>query len=278
MKKTLFLISLWLVFSGVGALRVVGQANQFEHWEAPESPVRYADIGLEEALKQAKKEGKMVFVNIFKYQYAACRHMAMRTLTNDTIGQYINDHFIPIKSNFISEKEEDKALRERYQVGDWVFLFLDPDGHVKYSIGGGGTAYNVAHFLGYMEYAWSVKDSNPKDGVQFVHGSLEEVLAQAAEEKKLVFVDCYTKWCVPCAAMTNQVFPLKKMGDFFQPRFVSMKMDMETPAGVKVKERYDVSVYPTFLILDVSGNEIGRVVGGAEADPFIEAVKEKLTK
>ena len=41
-------------------------------------------------------------------------------------------------------------------------------------------------------------------GISFVEGkTLSEVLAQAKNEGKLVFVDCYTEWCGPCKMMAR---------------------------------------------------------------------------
>ena len=66
-----------------------------------------------------------------------------------------------------------------------------------------------------------------QEGVNFRSLSFDEALAQAKTEGKLVFVDCYTEWCGPCKNMTNNVFPRKAAGDYFNPRFVSVKYDME---------------------------------------------------
>ena len=82
----------------------------------------------------------------------------------------------------------------------------------------------------------------------------------AKQENKLVFMDCYTSWCGPCKMMTSKVFPQKIMGDYFNPRYVCVKFDMEKGEGVDLKTKYDVKAFPTFLCLDSEGNvlQIGR--------------------
>ena len=52
--------------------------------------------------------------------------------------------------------------------------------------------------------------------------------------------------------------------------------DAEKGEGVDVAKRYSVKAYPTFLILDSDGEEVGRIVGGADADRFIEEVRKVL--
>ena len=69
--------------------------------------------------------------------------------------------------------------------------------------------------------------ANAQEGVKFEELTFKEALAKAKAENKLVFMDCYTSWCAPCKRMLNTVFVTKEAGDFFNPRFVSVKYDME---------------------------------------------------
>lgn len=111
-------------------------------------------------------------------------------------------------------------------------------------------------------------------GVNFVEGkTFAEILQLAKQENKLVFMDCYTSWCGPCKMMTNKVFPQKVMGDYFNPRFICCKFDMEKGEGVDLKEKYQVKAFPTFLCLDGEGNVLHRVVGGDDkCEAFIKRV------
>ncbi|MDE5612601.1 MAG: thioredoxin family protein, partial [Odoribacter sp.] len=78
-------------------------------------------------------------------------------------------------------------------------------------------------------WAWGV--SVAQEGVAFRNITLDEAQEQAKAENKLVFMDCYTSWCGPCQEMTKKVFPQKAAGDYFNPRFVCVKYDMEKGAG-----------------------------------------------
>ncbi|MFR8082587.1 MAG: thioredoxin family protein [Odoribacter splanchnicus] len=77
-------------------------------------------------------------------------------------------------------------------------------------------------------------------GVDFQHLTFDEALAKAKAEKKLVFVDCYTTWCGPCKMMTTKIFPMKEAGEFFNPRFVCVKFDMEQGEGKELKNKLGV--------------------------------------
>ena len=111
-------------------------------------------------------------------------------------------------------------------------------------------------------------------GVDFQHLTFDEALAKAKAEKKLVFVDCYTTWCGPCKMMTTKIFPMKEAGEFFNPRFVCVKFDMEQGEGKELKNKLGVRAYPSFFIIRPDGTVQHAVVGGGELEPFIERVKK----
>lgn len=111
-------------------------------------------------------------------------------------------------------------------------------------------------------------------GVDFKEAKLSELLAQAGKENKYLFVDVYAVWCGPCKYMANQVFTQTKVGDYFNKTFVNAKFDAEKGEGVDVAKKYGVKAYPTFLILNSKGDEVGRIVGGDEADDFIKKVQQ----
>lgn len=116
------------------------------------------------------------------------------------------------------------------------------------------------------------------EGVQFVEGkTFAEAVAMAKESGKKVFLDCYTSWCGPCKMMTNTVFPQKVVGDYFNKEFVNIKIDMEKGEGPELAKRLKVRAYPTFVMFDGDGKEIGRMVGGnSNATEFVAAVKASI--
>ena len=113
-------------------------------------------------------------------------------------------------------------------------------------------------------------------GVNFQNLTYAEALEKAKAENKLVFMDCYTSWCGPCKMMTNEVFPQKEAGDYFNPLFVCVKFDMEKGEGVELAKKFEVRAYPTFLIIRPDGTVQHRVVGGGDLQGFIERVAKGL--
>lgn len=99
-------------------------------------------------------------------------------------------------------------------------------------------------------------------GVQFTEGQTwEEVLTVAKAQNKIIFLDAYTTWCGPCKKMSREVFPLEKVGEVFNEKFVNIKMDMEQPEGKKVARKYGIRAFPTLLFVNPDGEVVHRVAG-----------------
>lgn len=115
-------------------------------------------------------------------------------------------------------------------------------------------------------------------GIKFEDLTLSQAISKAGDpaDSKLIFIDCYTTWCIPCIEMAQMEFPKKVAGDYFNPKFISLKFDMEKGEGKEIGKKYNVASYPTFLILNAQGQEINRVVGKSTADEFIQKVEEAL--
>ena len=101
-----------------------------------------------------------------------------------------------------------------------------------------------------------------QNGVQFIEDKTwEEVLTIAEKENKIVFLDAYTTWCGPCKKMSREVFPLAQVGDYFNEKFINVKMDMEKGEGKKVARKYGIRAFPTLLFVNSDGDVVHRVAG-----------------
>ena len=101
----------------------------------------------------------------------------------------------------------------------------------------------------------------------------QQAVDKAKQQGKLLFVDCYTQWCGPCKKMAREVFPQDTVGQALNPTHVALKIDMEAGEGPELLKRWQVSAFPTFIIFNGDGKEVGRFLGGSNAADFIEKVK-----
>jgi thiol-disulfide isomerase/thioredoxin len=107
-------------------------------------------------------------------------------------------------------------------------------------------------------------------GIDFFHGTWEEALVKAQEEEKLIFVDAYAVWCGPCKRMAKNVFTKEDVGEYYNAHFINIKMDMEKEPGRAFGQTYPVSAFPTLFYIDEKGEVLKKVVGGRQADGFLQ--------
>jgi len=105
--------------------------------------------------------------------------------------------------------------------------------------------------------------------------TLEQAAVKAKAENKMIFLDCFTTWCGPCKMMANTVFPQEKVGAAMNPKFVNVKIDMEGTYGTPLAKKLQITAYPTFVIFNADLQEVGRFLGGSQADEFLKRVQEK---
>lgn len=106
-------------------------------------------------------------------------------------------------------------------------------------------------------------------GIHFEELTFDEAFVKARKENKYVLLDCYTSWCGPCKKMATEVFTLQKAGEYFNDRFVSVKIDMEKGEGPELAKRFQVGAYPTFIIFKKDGSVAARFSGSCDIDHFI---------
>jgi thioredoxin-related protein len=120
-------------------------------------------------------------------------------------------------------------------------------------------------------------------GIKFENGlTWEQVKAKAKEEKKYIFLDCHTTWCSFCKKMDAQVFVDPKVGDYFNDKFISVKVqfDQTKQDGPEVKSWYEdakvlakqymIDGYPTFLFFSPQGTPVHRGSGFQTSAQFLE--------
>jgi thioredoxin-related protein len=116
----------------------------------------------------------------------------------------------------------------------------------------------------------------------------EEALKKAKAEKKIVLMDFTgSDWCGWCIKLDSEVFEKKEFKDYANKNLVLLKLDFpmkkqlpeaEKAQNDKLQKEYKVQGFPTVVVLDSEGKQIG-TLGYVEGGPtaFI-AELEKVTK
>ena len=119
----------------------------------------------------------------------------------------------------------------------------------------------------------------------------DAVKKQAAKEDKAILMDFTgSDWCPPCKALKKNVFDKSEFKEFAEKKLVLMELDFPndkskiTPqvaaSNKKLGEQFKIEGYPTIIVLDKSGKELGRMVGygGDSPSEYIEKVEKLMAK
>jgi len=110
--------------------------------------INFADLSFEEAKAQAKKTGKLIFIDAYASWCGPCKMMDRNTFSDEGVGKVFNAKFINLKVDM--EKSADgPALSRMYQVTAYpTFLWVDGDGKIVKRLMGYKTP---EQFLGSIE-------------------------------------------------------------------------------------------------------------------------------
>lgn len=128
-----------------------------------------------------------------------------------------------------------------------------------------------------------------QQGTKFEHGvSWKDIRAKAKIENKYIFMDAFTTWCGPCKYMSSTIFPMEKVGDFLNDKYVSVQVQLDTTKddnedvkawyadGHEIMNRYKIQAFPTYLIFSPEGKIVHRFMGASEADEFLTKAADAL--
>jgi thioredoxin-like negative regulator of GroEL len=95
----------------------------------------------------------------------------------------------------------------------------------------------------------------------------EQLVKETSAAHQPIVLEAFTSWCKPCKLMEQQVFsnPAVKTA-LKQVRLA--RYDTERGDGVEVARRFEISTWPTVLVLTPDGTLVGKI-GSQEAASFI---------
>lgn len=255
-----------------------------------------------QALAKAKQENKKLMVDCYTLWCGPCRYMATNVFPNDTLGKFMNEHFVCVKLDM--EHGEGPERNKIFHVKAYpTFIFFDADGKEMNRFEGMAyqeefqkrcerilkgeapiseeTQKEEARQRKQKEKA-AEKDTiiDEGKGVKFIKGSevrFADVLAQAKHENKRVLVDFWATWCHACIQMNKTTLRDTRIGNLMNYTFVNYSVDMDNdPDGKELVEKYNVQAFPTYLILNPDGTVFNRVVGSNYVEGFAKAITDAL--
>jgi thioredoxin-related protein len=123
--------------------------------------------------------------------------------------------------------------------------------------------------------AWAVSQLVASEGAWLT--DLPKALNQAKAEKKVVLLDFTgSDWCGWCKRLDKEVFSTAGFKEYATKNLVMVEVDFPNQkklstelkkANDELKNKYKVDGFPTMVVLNGEGREIGRQVGYLEGGP-----------
>lgn len=252
-----------------------------------------------QALAKAKKENKKLMVDCYTLWCGPCRYMSTQVFPNDTLGKYMNEHFVCMQLDM--EHGEGPERNKTFKVKAYpTFIFFDGDGKEMNRFEGMAMKDEFqkrcerilkgeAPIQAEDQEVEKKTKAEPEEkdtliiegkGVKFLKGSevrFADVLEQAKRENKRVLIDFWATWCHACMDMNKSTLLDTRTGNLLNYSFVNYSVDIDhDPDGKDLIKKYNVMAFPTYLILNPDGTEFNRLTGSASVKAFAKRLVDAL--
>lgn len=119
-----------IAFSAIAMVAVYAFANQKVDFKADtEDGIQFHNGTWEEALQIAKKENKLIFLDIYATWCGPCKQLKKNTFSSAEVGTFYNENFVNVALD--GEQGEGKMLMQKYALRSFPsLLFIDGNGKV----------------------------------------------------------------------------------------------------------------------------------------------------
>ncbi len=90
-------------------------------------------------------------------------------------------------------------------------------------------------------------------------GGFDKAKLKAKEEGKMLFLDFYASWCMPCKWMDETTFKDFEIMNLLEQKYIAVKVNIDDFEGFELKSKFDIRFLPTILIFNHEGKMIERV-------------------
>lgn len=101
----------------------------------------------------------------------------------------------------------------------------------------------------------------------------EQALVKAGNEDKLVLVDVSAIWCSTCRKLDNEIFANQEVKRLIKEKFVFSRLEYEAEESQGFIEKYEVSGFPTLLLIDENGSVVKRLAVTFNVNEFLEQLR-----
>lgn len=219
--------------------------------------VEFRDLSYQQALEQAKKENKLVFMDCYTSWCGPCKNMLNNVFTLPEAGEFMNAAFVSVK--FDMEKGEGLDLRKQFSVRAYpTFFIIRPDGVVQHRLAGGSQwdrfRSRLERGIGEKTSFYGLDQSYRKGKLSGKQYALYvEALSDASDKKKVeqICLEVFNKLSDKAKCRKENWFVFDQEITPTDERFVYLvehKPTFDAGIGREIVDRKIYSVYSDALI------------------------------
>ncbi len=106
----------------------------------------------------------------------------------------------------------------------------------------------------YLLQSYLGKQAIKNSGIEVL--SLQEALDKAQQTDRLVLADMSAVYCPTCRKLSNEIFANAQVQQQIASNYVYARIEYSSDAGDEFMQKYQVSGFPTVLILDNQGQKL----------------------
>ena len=131
-----------------------------------------------------------------------------------------------------------------------------------------------------------VREKKAEDAVGLVHWRAHESAAAAARgDSKPLLYDFTAAWCPPCHRLDTEGWQDSSIASLVNASYIPARVvdrereDGKNPAWIdELQKRYKVSAFPTLVVADADGREIGKLEGYSGKERLVRFLEESRGK
>jgi thioredoxin-related protein len=100
---------------------------------------------------------------------------------------------------------------------------------------------------------------------------------RAGEDGKLIFIAFSAKWCMPCKILEESTLNNPEIKAILSKDYISVKIDIENQKGHQWKDKFQVQLVPTIIILDSKGKVLNKTENTLASSPFKNLIESHNT-